>query len=54
MGKVEAYTVTEVAKKLRVSRTTVYNWIAEEKIVYSVLPNGKKIIPAKEVDKYLE
>jgi len=54
MSEKLVYTVTETADRLRVSRTTVYNWIEEDKIEYSTLPNGQKRIPVKEVDKYLK
>ncbi len=48
----EVYTITEASKALKVSRETLYKWIAAEKIKYNVLPSGKKRIPKAEIEKY--
>jgi len=52
MEEKNVYNVSEFAKKLRVSRQTVYNWIHEDKVEYNTLPNGQKRFSQKTVDKY--
>lgn len=48
----KVYTITEVSKILKVSRVSIYSWIKENKLKYSVLPNGKKRINEEELKKY--
>lgn len=44
-------TVTSVAGKLDVSRDTIYRWIDDGIIPCKYLPNGKKMIPEKELEE---
>lgn len=38
----ELYTIMEVAKLLKVTTTTIHNWIEAGKIPYKVLTKGKR------------
>ena len=51
------YTITEVAKLLKVSRVTVYDWIEKGKMKAVELPglkNGRLRITEKELEKLLK
>lgn len=47
------YNTTQVAKILKVSRRTVYNWINEKEIPYYRQKNGRYRIPKSAIDKKL-
>ena len=47
------YTISEVAKLLKVSRVSIYTWIEEGKLKVLTLPNETKRITETEVKRIL-
>ena len=47
------YTISEVAKLLKVSRVSIYTWIEEGKLNVLTLPNDTKRITETEVKRIL-
>jgi len=54
MDKETLLTLDEVARKLKLSRGTLYRWIKEKKIKAIVLPSGRLRIPEEELEKILQ
>ncbi len=50
----KVYNISETSKILKVSRETLYKWLNEGKIKFTVLPNNQKRIPESEIKKYTE